>query len=40
MMAFTSSTCKSKNGSDEIAGWSMEGKKFICEMFNEIKQDE
>ncbi len=30
MMAFTSSTCKSKNGSDEIAGWSTEGKKFIC----------
>jgi hypothetical protein len=40
MMAFTSYTCKSKKGSDEITGWSMEGKKFVCEMFNEIKQDE
>jgi hypothetical protein len=40
MMAFTSSTRKSKKGSDEIAGWSMEGKKFVCEIFNEIKQDE
>jgi hypothetical protein len=40
MTAFTSSACKSKKGSDEIAGWSMEGKKFVCEIFNEIKQDE
>jgi hypothetical protein len=40
MMAFTSSTCKSKKGSDEIARWSTEGKKFVCETFNEIKQDE
>jgi hypothetical protein len=39
MMAFTSSTCKSKKGSDEIARWSTEGKKFVCETFNEIKQD-
>jgi hypothetical protein len=27
-------------GSDEIARWSMEGKKFVCELFNEIKQEE
>jgi hypothetical protein len=40
MMAFTSSVHKSKKGSDEIAGWSTEGKKFMCELFNEIKQDE
>ena len=40
MTAFTSSTRKSKKGSDEIAGWSTEGKKFVCEMFNEIKEDE
>jgi hypothetical protein len=40
MTAFTSSACKSKKGSDEIARWSMEGKKFVCEIFNEIKQDE
>ncbi len=40
MTAFTSSACKSKKGSDEIARWSMEGKKFVCELFNEIKQDE
>jgi hypothetical protein len=39
MMAFTSSAHKSKKGSDEIARWSMEGKKFVCEIFNEIKQD-
>jgi hypothetical protein len=40
MVAFTSSTRKSKKGSDKIAGWSTEGKKFVCEIFNEIKQDE
>jgi hypothetical protein len=40
MTAFTSSTRKSKKGSDKIAGWSIEGKKFVCELFNEIKQDE
>jgi hypothetical protein len=40
MTAFTSSTRKSKKGSDEIARWSKEGKKFMCELFNEIKQDE
>jgi hypothetical protein len=40
MTAFTSSTRKSKKGSDEIAGWSTEGKKFVCEIFNEIKHDE
>jgi hypothetical protein len=34
MMAFTSSTRNSKKGSDEIAGWLMEGKILICEMFN------
>jgi hypothetical protein len=34
MTAFTSSTRNSKKGSDEIAGWLMEGKKLICEMFN------
>ncbi len=39
MTAFTSSTRKSKKGSDKIAGWLMEAKKFVCEMFNEIKQD-
>jgi hypothetical protein len=39
-MSFTSSACKSKKGSDEIAGWSIEGEKFIGEMFNKIKQDE
>jgi hypothetical protein len=39
MTAFTSSTHKSKKGSDEIARWSTEGKKFVCEIFNEIKQD-
>jgi uncharacterized protein YktA (UPF0223 family) len=38
MTVFTSSACKSKKGSD--AGWSTEGKKFVCELFNEIKQDE
>jgi hypothetical protein len=40
MTAFTSSARKSKMGSDEIDGWSIEGKKFVCELFNEIKQDE
>jgi len=40
MTAFTSATRKSKKGSDEVAGWSTEGKKFVCEVFNEIKQDE
>jgi autotransporter adhesin len=40
MMAFTSSARKSKKGSDEIATWSTEGKKFVCEIFNEIKHDE
>jgi hypothetical protein len=40
MTAFMSSTRKSKKGSDEIAGWLMEGKKIVCELFNEIKQDE
>jgi hypothetical protein len=40
MTAFTSSVCKSKKGSDEIAGWSTEGKKFMCQIFNEIKHNE
>ena len=40
MTEFTSATRKSKKGSDEIAGWLTEGKRFVCEMFNEIKQDE
>jgi hypothetical protein len=40
MTAFTSSTCKSKKGSDKIAGWLTEEKKFVCEIFNEIKHDE
>jgi autotransporter adhesin len=40
MMACTSSARKSKKGSDKIAGWSTEGKKFVCEIFNEIKHDE
>jgi hypothetical protein len=40
MAAYTSSTCKSKKGSDENAGWLAEGKKLVCEVFQEIKQDE
>ena len=40
MTAYTSSTRKSKKGSDENAGWSAEGKKLVFELFQEIKQDE
>jgi len=40
MTAYTSSTRKSKKGSDKNAGWSAEGKKLVCELFKEIKQDE
>jgi hypothetical protein len=36
MTAYTSSTRKSKKGSDENAGWSAEGKKLVCEIFWEI----
>jgi hypothetical protein len=34
MTAFMSATRKSKKGSDEITGWLMEGKWFVCEMFD------
>ena len=29
-----------KKGSDRIAGWSTEGKRFVVKMLGEIKQDE
>jgi hypothetical protein len=37
---FTSSTHKSKKGSDKIAGWSAEGKQFVSRMLGEIRKDE
>jgi hypothetical protein len=37
---FTSSTKKSKKGSDEIKGWTNAGKQYVMEMLKEIKQDE
>jgi hypothetical protein len=37
---FTSSTKKSKKGSDKIKGWNNEGKQYVMEMLKEIKQDE
>jgi hypothetical protein len=37
---FTSSTHKSKKGSDKIAGWSAEGKRFVSRMLGEIRKDE
>ena len=37
---FTSSTRKSKKGSDKIAGWSAEGKRFVSCMLGEIRKDE
>jgi hypothetical protein len=36
---FTSSTKKSKKGSDEIKGWTNAGKQYVMEMLKEIKQD-
>jgi hypothetical protein len=40
MTVFTSARHKIKKTSDKIAGWLTEGKQFVCEMLNEIKQDE
>ena len=40
MENFTSSTHKSKKGSDKIAGWSAEGKRFVSCMLGEIRKDE
>jgi hypothetical protein len=40
MTVFTSARRKSKKTSDKITGWSTEGKRFVCEMLNELKQDE
>jgi len=40
MTVYTSSTRKSKKGSTENVGWSAEGKKLVCQLFQEIKQDE
>jgi hypothetical protein len=37
---FTSSTHKSKKGSDKIVGWSAEGKWFVSCMLGEIRKDE
>jgi hypothetical protein len=37
---FTSSTHKSKKGSDKIMGWSAEGKRFVSRMLGEIRKDE
>ena len=37
---FTSSTKKSKKGSDKIKGWTNAGKQYVMEMLKEIKQDE
>jgi len=39
-MKFTSSTRKSKKGTDEIKGWSAEGQRYVAEMFTKIRQDE
>jgi hypothetical protein len=39
MENFTSSTCKSKKGSDKIAEWSVEGKQFVSCMLGEIRKD-
>jgi hypothetical protein len=37
---FTSSTRKSKKGSDKIAGWSAEGKRFVsCVLGEKDEQD-
>jgi hypothetical protein len=36
----TSSTHKRKKGSDKIAGWSAEGKRFVSLMLGEIRKDE
>jgi hypothetical protein len=40
MENFTSATHKSKKGSDKIAGWSAEGKRFVSRMLGEIRKDE
>ncbi len=40
MTDFTSSTKKSKKGSDEIKGWTNAGKQYVMEMLKEIKQDD
>jgi hypothetical protein len=40
MENFTSSTRKSKKGSDKITGWSVEGKRFVSRMLGEIRKDE
>jgi hypothetical protein len=40
MENFTSSTHKSKKGSDKIVGWSAEGKRFVSRMLGEIRKDE
>ena len=37
---FTSSTKKSKKGSDEIKGWTDAGKQYVIEMLNTLKQDD
>ena len=37
---FTSSTKKSKKGSDEIKGWTKAGKEYVVEMLGAIKRDE
>jgi hypothetical protein len=40
LMDFTSSTKKSKKGSNEIKGWTNAGKLYVMEMLKAIKQDE
>jgi hypothetical protein len=40
MENFTSSTRKSKKGSDKITGWSAEGKWFVSRMLDEIRKDD
>jgi hypothetical protein len=40
MENFTSSTCKSKKGSEKIMRWSAEGKRFVSRMLGEIRKDE
>jgi len=39
-MKFTSSTRKSKKGTDEIKGWLSEGQWYVTEMFTKIRRDE